>query len=528
MKWIAAVVLLFLTVTAQAQQSPEEAANWRADLQVMAAEMEHRHKDLYHSISREEFAKEVQALDARIPSLQRHEIIVELMRLAARVGDGHTNVAPTRDAKIGFHALPVRLYFFEDGLYVRAAAAPELVGARVTQIGGVPVDEAYRRVGELISRDNEFGVKQFAPLLLAMPEVLHALKLSRAIDAADFTFADGRTVTLQPYALFEPMPADTDTSWEIPAGWTDARGSKPPLWLENPRELHRLARIGDALYVQLNQVNDAPDETLEAFAARIEKTNAETKPKTLILDLRLDRGGNGHLRTPLMKAIIRSPMADVRGRLFVLTSRATFSAAQFLVDDLQTETSAIFIGEPTSSKPNVFGDSRKITLPHSGITVRASIYWWQRHPAESDMQWLPVDIAAPLRFADYARNIDPALEAAMHYTPEPTLRETFARAFATGGVEAAKQALAAFDANPVHRYAERELELLRGALDTKSLDALRLAATALPRSAEAHIMLADALARAKDLAGARAEAKKALELDPKNYEAEAILRSLPN
>jgi len=61
------------------------------------------------------------------------------------VGDGHTNIAPTRDPKIGFRAYPVRLFLFQDGLYVRAAARAhaDLVGARVIRIGNASSEEAY-------------------------------------------------------------------------------------------------------------------------------------------------------------------------------------------------------------------------------------------------------------------------------------------------------------------------------------------------------------------------------------------------
>lgn len=34
-------------------------------------------------------------------------MIVEMAKIVAAVGDGHTNIYPTRDAKIGFHTLPL-------------------------------------------------------------------------------------------------------------------------------------------------------------------------------------------------------------------------------------------------------------------------------------------------------------------------------------------------------------------------------------------------------------------------------------
>src|SRR5262245_20462273 len=81
---------------ASAAVTAEDARAWREDLRTMAQEMERRHRNLFHTMTREQFEAAVAALDARIPALERHQIIVEMARIAAMVGDGHTNVAPTR------------------------------------------------------------------------------------------------------------------------------------------------------------------------------------------------------------------------------------------------------------------------------------------------------------------------------------------------------------------------------------------------------------------------------------------------
>src|SRR3712207_630202 len=101
--------------------SQAEAERWREDLRHMAREMEARHRNLFHTTTRERFEGDVRKLHERIPSLARHQVVVEMARIAASVGDGHTNVAPTRDPKIGFRTLPLKLYLFGDGMFVRAA-----------------------------------------------------------------------------------------------------------------------------------------------------------------------------------------------------------------------------------------------------------------------------------------------------------------------------------------------------------------------------------------------------------------------
>ena len=117
---------------------------------------------------------------ARIPTLARHGVIVAFAQLVAAIGDGHTNIYPTRDPQIAFHTLPVSFTFFGDDLYVRAAhrSQQSLIGARVVRIGNHNTADAYTLVRSMVGHDNEQGVRYWAQYLLAMPEVLHALQIA--------------------------------------------------------------------------------------------------------------------------------------------------------------------------------------------------------------------------------------------------------------------------------------------------------------------------------------------------------------
>ena len=146
------------------------------------------------------------------------------------------------------------------------------------------------------------------------------------------------------------------------------------------------------------------------FAQRVHDEIASTKPDKVAIDLRLNRGGDGTLVPPFIRALVQSESIDRQGRLFAIIGPVTFSAAQMFVDALERYTNVTFVGEPTGSKGNAYGDSRKIILPDSGITVRASIYYWQEwHPRTSATPRFP-QIAAPLTFDAYRNNVDPALE----------------------------------------------------------------------------------------------------------------------
>ena len=510
----------------------------------MAAEMPKLHKNLFHTVTRGQFESAVRKLDERIPSLARHQIIVEMARIVAMVGDGHTNIAPTRDPKIGFRAYPVRLYLFQDGLFIRAAARvhADLVGGRVVRIGTASSEEALDAVRQIIGRDNEMDVKFFAPFLLAMPEVLHALGLVHDTESAAFTVESRgrrRVVHLEPAGPAEMMPPDTDTSWLSRPDWVDARdgAQRPvPLWLKDPENKFWFESLPDAkaVYVQFNHVANKEDETVEAFARRLFTFVEAQSVERLVLDLRLNRGGNGEFNRPLLLGLIRSRPVDQNGRLFVIVGRSTWSAAQGLVNELENYTNATFVGEPTGGKVNSYGDSKRITLPNSGITVRVSTLWWQGDERDR-RQWTAPQIAADLTFEDYRTNNDPALKAALSSAPRRSVAQLLKDAVSAGDFQRADAVFREWRADPVNAYvlADAELpinslayELMAARRLDQAVEVFKLNAAAFPRSPNAFDSLGEAYKTRGDRELAIQNYEKALELDPKMRSAVEALKEL--
>ena len=513
-----------------APQSAKEltAEQWREDLRFMVREIESRHANPYHHISKTELDRAAAELDAQIPKLERNEIIVGLMRIAAMIGDGHTRVDPRKDAAFGFASLPLKLYLFDDGLWVRAAAPgfEKLLGARVEAIGGIATDEAIRRVSELASRENAIGPRAYVPLYLAMPDVLEAIGLSDSRSQATLTLSrDGRRWTERVAAgeVAPLWPADTDVALVTPEGWRDARSAQQPLWLQAPLDLHRLIEIPgrSALYAQLNMVSEFKGQTLEQFGHAIAAKVQATNPRAVILDLRLNRGGNGDLGNRFIPSLVRSEDSDTH--LFVLTGRGTFSASQFLLDDLDRLTDAVFIGEPASSRPTGYGDGYRATMPNSGISIRTSIKYWQ---SGQDMRdWTAIDLAPQYRFTDYAAGRDPALEAVLAFDPALMLQSQLLEAASKG-----EAALAATAADPLYRYADRDRaaqsvaqRLVRAKRQDAALTLARWNAARFPNSSDA----ATVLAFVADASGLKDEARRAamaaVRIDPNNRFVRPIL-----
>jgi len=450
--------------------SAAEAADWHRDLAQLAHDLVARHGNAFHSTTPEALATRVADLDARVPGLARHEIIVGMQRIAASIGDGHTTVPFLFDRAAGFHALPLRLERYAEGLFVEAGAGElgDVVGSRIVAIGGVPVEEAVERITPLISRDNDIWIRTMAPLYLGVTEVLHALKLSDDPMAATLSIeGPGGSRTVRIAARQAPFILDHGSARRPVPGWIDARDTSPeasPLPLRHPERPYWREYLPDrrTLYIKYDQVNDAPHGPgVLAFFAEALAFVDENPVERLILDVRDNSGGEGMLNYGVVKEIIRRPAIDRPGGLFVIIGRRTFSAAQDLVHKLDLWTDAIFIGEPTGSSPRFWGDHRPFRLERSGLLVSASPTWWQPGGPYDRREFLPPELAFEPRWEDYVANRDPAVEAALAWEERVTLEDVVLPLLGVG-VEASDPAAGAvreWSADPEHRYASATRDL---------------------------------------------------------------------
>jgi hypothetical protein len=127
--------------------------------------------NLFHSMSREEFERAVNELDAALPALQDHQIVVRLQQIVARVGDGHTGV----HLPPYFQLYPLSLYWFGDELRVIAATREyeRALGTRVVQIGALPINEVDARVRTCFpsaENENEWYALSTSPAFITRPE----------------------------------------------------------------------------------------------------------------------------------------------------------------------------------------------------------------------------------------------------------------------------------------------------------------------------------------------------------------------
>jgi tetratricopeptide (TPR) repeat protein len=308
----------------------------------------------------------------------------------------------------------------------------------------------------------------------------------------------------------------------------------PAFWLKDPANKFWFEMLPDkqTLYVQLNQINNKEDETLADFSHRLAAFIDANPVEKLVLDLRLNRGGNGTLLPLLVAALVKSKL-NKPNKFFTIIGRSTFSAAQFLINNLERYTDTIFVGEPSGSKGNIYGDSRRIYMPNSGITVRTSIYYWQDwHPLDT-REWTAPHLTAELSSEDYRANVDPALKLITNYSRQKSLTDLLKDALAKNDASFARETFRKYRSEPINKFRHLQDELfaltdtlLRAKQTEHALEILKMNAEANPRSIFAFMALGDVYAFKGDKTLARQAYEKALELNPRNIDGIDKLKAL--
>jgi len=351
-------------------------------------------------------------LEARITDITREELMVELMRMLALFEDGHSVVLVPRDIATSMAVLPVGFGRFPDGLFLTACAPDQesLVGARVTAIGGERIEEVEQRFMRLVSADNEHNARQI---------ITHRLRQTLMHRAVGLTKDDTLRLTIDLEGNLEEIELEGDPALSmhfVPEDWAraiDRSSPDLPPGLRQVSRPHWFETLGDGtLWVRHDQVQDGPETTLAAFTAALFETIDREDPPRVVLDLRRNGGGNNYLNQPLVHGLIARPsLSRTPGRLLVAIGPTTYSAAMCLAVELERNTSAIFVGDPTGARVNHWGDSVDRDLPASGIGLRLSELHWQNSDPRDARPALFPDLPAPLTFEALRSGEDPALAA---------------------------------------------------------------------------------------------------------------------
>ncbi len=511
-------------------QTTLTAEQWQQDLNFLKATVHKDYPFLFKKISAEEWDEKVKELHEAIPEMQEHEILVGFAKLAASFEYGHTSLG-LRQNQVPLHRLPIVLYQFDDGVYITGADKnnKKLVGARLVSMEGMPIEEVLQSVRAVIPAENDQFVKAYGVNYPTIPEILHAqgvteeLKLELRLQLEK----DGKVFEEIVSALpWEEIPRQY--GMVVPGKkWVGARDlSETPLYLKHLDKIYYYEYLPDqkTVYVRHSQIQDQEGEDIPTFYARLFEFIESNEVEKLILDVRLNGGGNNYKNKPVITGIIANEKINQPGKFMVIIGRRTFSACMNLVNELHTYTNAIFVGEPTGENINFYGDNRPVELPNSKINAFLSFAWWQDKPQWENRQWLAPQIPTGMTFEQYRTNQDPALEAALAFSDPDFITDPMAhltRLYTAGKFEEVQSEAQRMVQEPAYKFFDFEGEFNRAGyqlLESGDLEGaigvFGMNAEFFPDSANVWDSLAEAYWRTGDKVKAEEYYQKAIGMDP--------------
>jgi hypothetical protein len=393
----------------------------------------------YAPQARDEAAAMLAAAKAKAGAMTAAQFELAIAQMVGLADNGHSAASPG-----GFRArhnkLPCMLYRFSDGNYVVRArpACQELLGARLDSIDGHSATEIADRVCDVVRGPRNHCDQYIVPFYLESPEMLYAMGLARASDrvtlrvrmpdgperdvviSADPPDPDWKIWTFSDSYL-SPQRTDTDgRDWKpfLPAN------AKLPLFIADYSNPFHTAHWPGIFYAGFRTNVSVPGHPIDVFVRDVKSQIKAQNPQVVIIDLRLDQGGDFTSTADLMTHI--TMLAPSIKRVYVLTSAWTFSAGNSSVAFMKDHggDKVTIVGELIGDRLRMWGEGGTMTLPNSKIIVHYATglhdytksCWGQRgcfwilHFYQTHVASVAPDVTIPYSFADYRALRDPVMD----------------------------------------------------------------------------------------------------------------------
>lgn len=361
------------------------------------------------------------AIDRQVDQMDDGTYIVSLRRALGWFKDGHTTVLPFEftggvpgPMKSGAFGMtwPVGVRVFDDGVWI-VRATPEansLLGARVTAIAGFPVAEVVAEMIKSWPGENPAWGFNWAGLLFSSAGLLHGLGYLNG--AADLPVALDAELGGKP--ISSVVRPRSDAAFVL----TDLARTPSPVdsYAKVAGRVNFVRGIPErkTVYVSIEEMDDVNGYTFEQLTADILDAISDPDVTRVLIDLRRNGGGD-NLRGEALRRELGRSRFNRPGGIYVMISPQTFSAGQNFANRLERETFALFVGEPTGSAPNLYGDPSFFSGEASGLTAMVStVPWFDGGPLDK-RHWIFPDLFTPVHFDDWSAGHDQAFQAALDH-----------------------------------------------------------------------------------------------------------------
>lgn len=407
MNFIATVLLSasvsLLTVTNAFGLDRIQTKKWKEDINYFHQTLADRHIDLYHTISKEQFIEALDELSLRLPALDEHQVIFELMRITRLINDGHTQL-PIMSGPHKHFPLRFRLFGKEVRVVAAAEAYKAYLGAKVVAVDGKCIDDVMDVLSPAVQGvENDFSLKSSLAFHLTIDDMLYAAGVTKNLGQAEFSIETDRSGVKALSLSSVPMAEFVgETKYRIePQIQFDKRTAvySDGFWLSTNKET-KTAYLYFSKYPSF--------EDMIGFSESVKHHLEMENMENIIIDLRDNSGGDFFTGLALAHPILMTDSIDWQNGVYVLIGRKTFSAAMSNAVQFKQILNAKLVGEPTGGNPVGYQELGTFHLPNSNRAV----FYSKRHYRfqETDTLGVQPDIFIETDTDAFKAGVDQALD----------------------------------------------------------------------------------------------------------------------
>ncbi|TPV93195.1 MAG: hypothetical protein B7733_21760 [Myxococcales bacterium FL481] len=327
------------------------------------------------------------ALSEEAERLSDAEFYLRVSEIVAFADNAHSGLrrAPIRQH---FGRLPIRTYWFEDGLVVVRAGPghTRLLGAKILRIAGLTPTELMAAM-QRYSGDTDEGFRVYETnWLFLSPALLFAAGLSPSPAiltlTVQLTAGDQEVIHMvaapatesdtdaYPHRLLHPDPlAEESPGW---LSWLGEAQTNLPWSLDEPEDLfrYRLMADRDVAHVQFRSNASPGGVEISGFVDQVKRCLKRDRPRYVLWDQRYNPGGSADYTSKLARRLHR--WLPRRHHVYVLTSHATFSAGIYTAfyPEWKNDGRTTVVGTRAGDKERFWAEmGPPVVLPETGWGV---------------------------------------------------------------------------------------------------------------------------------------------------------------
>lgn len=362
-------VLMFSVCGAGVSAQPgSTSSQWQQDLNTFSQELQARHINVFHSITAEAFHAHIEKLRILEHDLSPSERRVALMRLARKIGDGHTAVPLWSDS---IRRFPFEVSLIDQAVVVTGTAEDyvELLGAELVSVNQVPVRDIQSELAQIVPFvENEYSLRVRTGLYFLVEDLLAGIGVTTPGEPVELLFSQGQTVRSVEVTSIDQVAFENGITRRISTQDPEAYFVRNPdgsdtLWFGDRDD-------GKTIYIRFDRYPSA--EQMQKFGEALLTHIRRHGSDSVIIDLRNNFGGDFFTGLLLASYLNLADSIDWDNGTYVLIGNRTFSAAMSNAAQFRQILNAKLVGAPTGARPCGYQDMGQFELPHSALVVTHS------------------------------------------------------------------------------------------------------------------------------------------------------------